>query len=57
MYIYLKTFYDQWCCGQDNEQIISRSEVFIDMVCNKIGLDKEVTRQFLYKETWFKRLL
>lgn len=54
MYLYLKCFYEQWCSGQDDEDIINRSEAFIDMIHDKIGFDKEKTRDFLYKEPWFK---
>ena len=56
MYLYLKSFYEQWCSGQDNEEIINRSEVFIDMIHHKIGYDKETLRKFLHGEPWFKHL-
>lgn len=54
MYLYLKCFYEQWCSGQDDADIIERSEVFIDIVHDKFGYDKDRTRQFLYREPWFK---
>lgn len=54
MYLYLKSYYEQWCSGQDDVDIINRSEVFIDIVHEKFGYDKDTARTFLYKETWFK---
>lgn len=55
MYLYLKSFYEQWCSGQDDADIIERSEVFIDIVHNKFGYEKNRTREFLHEEPWFKR--
>lgn len=57
MYLYLKIFYDQWCVGQDDEQIIGHSEMFIDMIHDKVGYPKDTLREFLYKQPWFKKLL
>lgn len=54
MYMYLKSFYAQWCSGQDDADIIERSEVFIDMIYHRVGFDRDTTREFLYKEPWFK---
>lgn len=54
MYVYLKGMYDQWCCGQDEVNIIKRSEIFINMAHRQIGYEKEEARKFLYKQKWFK---
>ena len=55
MYLYLKSFYEQWCSGQDNADIIKRAEVFIDIVHNKFGYDKDIVKKFLFDQQWFKR--
>lgn len=57
MYLHLKSFYDQWCSGQDDDQIISRSEVFIDMIHDKVGYNTNELREFLYRQSWFKKEL
>lgn len=53
MYIYLKTYYDQWRNGQDDTLLVSRSEDFIDLVHHRLHYNKDEMRKFLYKQSWF----
>ena len=56
MYLYLKVLYDQWCNGQDENSIAKRHEEFIDILHRKAGYPKDVAREFLYQQAWFKKL-
>lgn len=56
MYMYLKVCYDQWCNGQDETTIAARHEDFIDMLHERMGYHKDVVREFLYRQPWFKKL-
>lgn len=55
MYIYLKTYYDQWRSGQDDSLLVSRSEDFIDLVHRRLHYNKDEMRKFLYKQPWFMK--
>ena len=56
MYMYLKICYDQWCNGQDEATIASRHEEFINALHESVGYNKNVIREFLYRQPWFKKL-
>lgn len=56
MYMYLKVCYDQWCSGQDETSIAARHEDFIVMLHERVGYPKDVVREFLYRQPWFKKL-
>ena len=54
MYQYLLASYQQWCSGQDTEDIMLGGERFLTMVHRIMGYNKDETRRYLVKQPWFK---
>jgi hypothetical protein len=57
MYHYLMASYQQWCSGQDTEDIVEGGERFLIMVERLLGYDKDETRRYLVIQPWFKSRL
>ena len=53
MYQYLKTAYEQWCCGQDYQDILDRESVFLALVHNMMGYDEQTAKKFLLEQPWY----